>query len=39
MPMTMDMFVFLVLALVAVASAFGMLISRNGNLRGAVSWC
>jgi NADH-quinone oxidoreductase subunit J len=30
MPMTLDMFVFLVLAFIAVASAFGMLISRNG---------
>jgi NADH-quinone oxidoreductase subunit J len=30
MPMTMDLFVFFVLALVAVGSAFGLLISRNG---------
>jgi NADH-quinone oxidoreductase subunit J len=30
MPMTMDMFVFFVLALIAIASAVGMLVSRNG---------
>jgi NADH-quinone oxidoreductase subunit J len=30
MPMTLDIFVFLVLALVAIATAVGMLISRNG---------
>jgi NADH-quinone oxidoreductase subunit J len=30
MPMTMDLFVFFVLALVAVGSAIGLLISRNG---------
>jgi NADH-quinone oxidoreductase subunit J len=30
MPMTMDLFVFLILALIAIASAVGMLVSRNG---------